>query len=109
MTEEQRTELLQSLDNIHALIHDLYPTLTADDSGKLTRHKLLVGDLAVHLVEELIRNEPHDESRVAERAANLLYAVRLVAPAYPLEQAAQLLLTEEHWADISQNICFPAD
>lgn len=92
MTEEQRIELSEALDKIHTLIHDLYPTLTPDASGQLTRHKLLIGDLAVHLVEELVSGQPVEEDRVIERTANLLYAVRLVAPGYPLEHAAKLLL-----------------
>jgi hypothetical protein len=92
MTEEQRNELCDALDRIHSLIHDLYPTVTTDAAGQLTRHKLLVGDLAVHLVEALMSREGHQEKGVVERTANLLFAVRLVAPGYPLEEAAKLLL-----------------
>jgi hypothetical protein len=92
MREDQRIELCEALDRVHSLIHDIYPNLTPDATGQFIRHKLLVGDLAVHLVEEVMNGADFAETRVVERTANLLYAVRLVAPDHPLEKAAELLV-----------------
>jgi hypothetical protein len=96
MTEEQRIFLHTALTEVHNHIHTLYPKGdTIAESDKRFRNQLLVVDLVVHLAQEVIESLPPNEQQVAERTANLLYAVRLIAPNYPLEQAAKLLLDHE--------------
>ena len=95
MTEEQRIELRTALQKVHDQIHSLYPKGSSlTESDKQLRHQLLVVDLVVHLADEVMGSETPNEHRVAERTANLLYAVRLIAPDHPLEQAAKLLLND---------------
>jgi hypothetical protein len=48
----------------------------------------------VHLPEEVIDTLTPNERQVTERTANLLYAVKLIAPDYPFKQAAELLLSD---------------
>jgi fumarate hydratase class II len=96
MTEEQRIVLKTSLKDVHDQIHFLYPkdnSLTMFD--KQLRNQLLVVDLVVHLAEEAISGITPNKQQIAERAANLLYAIKLMAPDYPFEQAAKLLLDEK--------------
>jgi hypothetical protein len=96
MTDEQRIFLHTALNDVHDRVHTLYPKGdTIAESDKRLRNQLLVVDLVVHLAQEVIDSLPPDEQRVAERTANLLYAIRLIAPDYPLEQAAKLLLDNE--------------
>ena len=94
MTDEQREALFAALKEVHDRAHALYPRgeAAAVDAGRRLRNQLLVVDLAVHLAEEVIRAAAPDERQVTERTANLLYAVRLLAPQHPLERAAGLLL-----------------
>ena len=93
MTEEQRVELRTVLQKVHDQIHTLYPKGgSITESDKQLRHQLLVVDLVVHLADEVIGNAVPNEQQVVERTANLLYAVRLIAPERPFEQAAKLLL-----------------
>ena len=95
MTEEQRIALRAALKEVHDRVHDLYPRgeQTAGDDQQL-RHQLLVVDLTVHLADEAIAATAPDARQVTERTANLLYAVRLIAPGRPFEHAAKLLLGE---------------
>ena len=96
MTEEQRIELRTALQKVHDQIHTLYPkggSLTEAD--KQLRHQLLIVDLVVHLADEVIDSATPNEQQVADRTANLLYAVRLIAPDHPFEQAAKLLLNDD--------------
>lgn len=94
MTDEQRNAFLAVLNEVHDRIHALYPRgeVAAADAGRRLRDQLLVVDLAVHLAEEVMRTPAPDEWQVTERTANLLYAMRLLAPQHPLERAAELLL-----------------
>ena len=94
MTEEQRAALRASLREIHERVHDLYPRgeSATEPAAQSLRNQLLVIDLVVHLADEVICSASPDEQQVAQRTANLLYAVRLVAPHHPLEQAAELLI-----------------
>jgi hypothetical protein len=94
MTEEQRAALLASLKEVHDRVHHLYPGGEAaiEPAGHALRHQLLVVDLVVHLAEEVIRTAAPDGQKVAERTANLLYALRLVAPQHRLDRAAELLI-----------------
>lgn len=94
MTEEEREALRASLKEVHDRVHHLYPRdeTAASPEGRALRDRLLVVDLAVHLADEVVKSEGADERQVVECAANLLYAVRLVAPAHPLGRAAELLL-----------------
>ena len=94
MTDEQRDALFAALKEVHDRVHALYPRgeMAAADAGRRLRNQLLVVDLAVHLSEEVMRAAAPDEWMVTERTANLLYAVRLLAPQHPMEQAAELLL-----------------
>ncbi len=94
MTDEQRDALFAALKDVHDRVHASYPRgeVAAADAGRRLRNQLLVVDLAVHLAEEVMRAAAPDEWQVTERTANLLYAVRLVAPQHPLERAAELLL-----------------
>ncbi len=94
MTDEQRAALRAALKEVHDRVHTLYPTgeAAAESAGQTLRNQLLVVDLAVHLAEEVVRAAAPDEQQVVERTANLLYAVRLLAPQHPLERAAELLL-----------------
>ncbi len=93
MTEEQRIVLLTALKEVHDKVHVLYPKdIQLTKSDKQLRSKLLVIDLVVHLAEEVIGGVIPNKQQVTERTANLLYAVRLIAPDYPFEQAANLLL-----------------
>ena len=93
MTDEQRDALFAALKEVHDRVHALYPGgEAAADAGRRLRNQLLVVDLAVHLAEEVMRAAAPDERQVTERTANLLYAVRLLAPQHPLERAAELLL-----------------
>jgi hypothetical protein len=96
MTEEQRTVLRAALKEVHDRVHDLYPrdATAAEPAGQRLRHQLLVVDLAMHLADEVIGTVTPNEQQVAERTANLLYGVRLVAPNHPLERAAEVLLAE---------------
>jgi hypothetical protein len=55
---------------------------------------LLVVDLAMHLADEVIGAATPNEQQVVERTANLLYGIKLVAPNYPLERAAEILLDQ---------------
>ena len=93
MTEEQRADLRAALKGVHDRVHDLYPRgeQPADGDRRL-RNQLLVVDLAVHLADEAVAGPGPDAHQVAERTANLLYALRLVAPDRPFDQAAKLLL-----------------
>ena len=95
MTEEQRIALRAALKEVHDRVHDLYPRdeLSAKD-GKELRNQLLVVDLAVHLADEVIAGSDPDAQQVTERTANLLYALRLIAPDRRFDQAAKLLLGE---------------
>ena len=96
MTEEQRIELRTALRKVHDQIHCLYPKGgSITESDKQLRHQLLVVDLVVHLADEVIDSVVPNEQQVAERTANLLYAVRLIAPDHPFEQAAKLLLNDD--------------
>jgi hypothetical protein len=93
MTKEQRILLHAALKEVHDQIHTLYPkgnSVTKFD--KQLRNQLLVVDLIVHLAHEVIESLPPNEQQVMERTANLLYAIRLIAPNYPFEQATKLLL-----------------
>jgi hypothetical protein len=94
MTEEQRAALLTSLRELHERIHLLYPSgeAASEAAAVALRNRLLVVDLVVHLAEEVIRTADPDERKVAERTANLLYALRLVAPQHQLDRAAELLI-----------------
>lgn len=94
MTDEQRAALRAALKEVHDRVHTLYPRgeAAAESAGRTLRNQLLVVDLAVHLAEEVVRAAAPDEQQVVERTANLLYAVRLLAPQHPLERAAELLL-----------------
>jgi signal recognition particle GTPase len=93
MTEEQRIFLHTTLKEVHDQIHTLYPKgNSVTESDKQLRNQLLVVDLVVHLAQEVIESLPSNEQQVTERTANLLYAIRLIAPNYPFEQAAKLLL-----------------
>jgi hypothetical protein len=53
---------------------------------------------AVHLADEVIAETVFDKAKVVERTANLLYAIRLVAPEHPLRKAAELLLADANAA-----------
>ena len=95
MTEEQRHALRAALKEVHDQIHILYPReKSITELDKQLRNRLLVVDLVVHLAEEVIGSLTLNEQQVTERTANLLYAVRLIAPDYPFEQAAKLLLND---------------
>jgi hypothetical protein len=98
MTEEQRAALLASLKDVHDRVHSLYPrgVDAAEPAGHALRNQLLVVDLVVHLAEEVVRTSAPDEQKVAERMANLLYALRLVAPHSQLDHAAELLIDAAH-------------
>ncbi len=93
MTEEERAALLASLKEVHDRVHKLYPRgeAAAEPAGRALRNQLLAVDLAVHLAQEVVGTASPDERQVAERAANLLYALRLVAPRHRLDRAAELL------------------
>ena len=96
MTEEQRIFLHTALKEVHDQIHTLYPKgNSVTDSEKQLRNRLLVVDLVVHLAQEVIESLPLNEQQVTERTANLLYAIKLIAPNYPFEKAANLLLDNE--------------
>jgi hypothetical protein len=96
MTEEQRAILRAALKDVHDGVHDQYPhgAGAEEPAARSLRNQLLVIDLAVHLAEEVIRAEAPNEKQVVERTANLLYAVRLIAPSYPLKHAAEVLLAD---------------
>ena len=93
MTEEERAALLASLKEVHDRVHGLYPRGEAavEPAGRALRDQLLAVDLVVHLAQEVVRSPTPDGRQVAERAANLLYALRLVAPRHGLDRAAELL------------------
>ena len=96
MTEEQRIVLHNALKKVHDQVHVLYPKdVRLTESDKQLRNKLLIVDLVVHLAEEVIGGVIPNKKQVTERTANLLYAVRLLAPDYPFEQAANLLLEDK--------------
>jgi hypothetical protein len=96
MTEEQRIALRAALKEVHDQIHNLYPkNNSVTDFDKQLRNQLLVVDLAVHLADEVIGSSTPDQQKVTERTANLLYAIRLIAPDQTFEQAAKLLLDAE--------------
>lgn len=94
MREEERAALLTLLKEIHDRVHSLYPRgePATQQAGLALRNQLLCVDLLVHLAEELIRTAEPDEQKVAERTANLLYALKLVAPQHRLDRAAELLI-----------------
>ena len=97
MTDEQRADLRTALKEIHDRVHDLYPkgaSAENESAARSLRDQLLVVDLAVHLADEVIGTSAPNEQQVVERAANLLYAVRLIAPGHPLERAAEVLLAK---------------
>jgi hypothetical protein len=81
---------------VHDRVHDLYPrdATAAEPAERLLRHQLLVVDLAIHLADEVIGAATPNEQQVVERTANLLYAVKLIAPRHPLKRAAETLLAE---------------
>ena len=89
MTNEERNELRTALKEVHDRVHKLYPE---EAGGGELRHRLLVIDLCVHLADEVIAAPEADAAKVVERTANLLYAVRLLAPGHELGKAAELLL-----------------
>ena len=96
MTEEQRIFLHSALKEVHDQIHTLYPKGdSAAESDKQLRNQLLVVDLIVHLADEVISSESPDSQQVTERTANLLYAVKLIAPDYQFKEAAELLLNDK--------------
>ena len=93
MTEEQRVALRAALKEVHDRVHDLYPRgEEAAEGDRRLRDQLLVVDLAVHLADETVAGADPDAHQMAERTANLLYALRLVAPDRPFDRAAKLLL-----------------
>ena len=93
MTEEQRTALRAALKEVHDRVHELYPRGERLAHGdRQLRNQLLVVDLAVHLADESVAGPAPDAQQIAERTANLLYALRLVAPDRPFDRAAELLL-----------------
>lgn len=95
MTEEQRALLLKSLKEVHDRVHNLYPRGEAaiEAAGQSLRNQLLAVDLVVHLAEEVMSADSPDGRKVAERTANLLYALRLVAPQRQMERAAEILVS----------------
>jgi hypothetical protein len=97
MTEEHKDGLLALLKEVHDRVHSLYPRdlQVVEEPDRQLRNRLLAVDLAVHLAQEVLLDAARDERKVTERAANLLYAMRLVAPHHPFRQAAQLLTGEE--------------
>ena len=96
MTEEQRTAVRAALKEVHDQIHHLYPkNNSVTDFDKQLRNQLLVVDLVVHLADEVIGSSTPNQRKVTERTANLLYAIRLIAPDHTFEQAAKLLLDAE--------------
>ena len=96
MTEEQHNGLQTALKEVHDRIHILYPRdKSLTEADKQLRNQLLVVDLVVHLAEEVIGSITLNEQQVTERTANLLYAVKLIAPDHPFEQAAELLLNDK--------------
>lgn len=94
MTDEQRDGLLTALREVHDRAHLLYPRdeTAVEPAGRALRNQLLVVDLVVHLAEEVIREAKPDEQKVAERTANLLYALKLIAPQHGLGRASELLI-----------------
>ena len=93
MTEEQRIALRAALKEVHDRVHDLYPRAGEPSIGDpQLRNQLLVVDLAVHLADEAIAGSAPDQQQIAERSANLLYALRLIAPDHSFDRAAKLLL-----------------
>jgi hypothetical protein len=98
MTDEQRTALRTALKEVHDRVHELYPRdADAAESGRQAlRNRLLVVDLAVHLADEVFAAAEMDTDKVVERTANLLYAVRLLAPERRFEKAAEFLLKEQN-------------
>jgi len=95
MREEQRAALRTALKEVHDRVHELYPRETeAIEGGQELRNRLLVVDLAVHLADEVVAASSIDKEKVVERTANLLFAVRLLAPQHALANAANLLLAE---------------
>ena len=95
MTEEERAELRAALKGVHDRVHGSYPRGEQMAEGdRRLRNQLLVVDLAVHLADEAVAGPDPDAHQVAERTANLLYALRLVAPDRPFDQAAKLVLGE---------------
>lgn len=97
MTEEQRDDLLALLREVHDRVHLLYPRDAAvvEEPDRQLRDRLLAVDLVVHLAQEVLLGAAPDEQKVTERAVNLLYAMKLLAPNHPFRQAAQLLNGEE--------------
>ncbi len=93
MTEEQRNDLLALLREVHDRVHLLYPRdgSVVEESDRQLRNRLLAVDLVVHLAQEVMLDAAPDEWKLTERAVNLLYAMRLIAPNRPFRQAAQLL------------------
>src|SRR5687767_2051257 len=106
MTDEQRAALRSALKEVHDRVHDQYPKGAAaeEPAGRSLRNQLLVVDLAVHLAEEVIGTAVPNEQQIVERTANLLYAVRLVAPGHPLRRAAEVLLAEPTEPDVISQV-----
>jgi len=94
MTEEQRIALSAAFGEVHGQIHGLYPKGNSfSECDKQLRNQLLVVDLLVQLADEVIVSSTPDQQQIAERTANLLYAIRLIASDHhPFQQAAELLL-----------------
>ena len=83
------------MKEVHDRVHDLYPWGERPAEGdRRLRDQLLVVDLAVHLADETVAGPAPNAHQIAERTANLLYALRLVAPDRPFDQAAKRLLGE---------------
>ena len=101
MKEEQRNVLRAALKEVHDRVHELYPrgADASESGGQALRNQLLVVDLAVHLADEVIAAAAAYKDKVVERAANLLFAVRLIAPERGVEKAAQMLLAEADAAE----------
>ena len=96
MTEEQRITLRAALKEVHDQIHLLYPkNNSVSASDKQLRDQLLVVDLVVHLADEVIDSSTPNQQKIRERTANLLYAIKLIAPDRAFEQTAKLLLDAE--------------
>jgi hypothetical protein len=95
MTDEQRDDLRTAIKDVHDRMHGLYPRhpAAAQPAEQRLRNQLLVVDLAMHLADEALGAVTPDEQRLVERTANLLYAIRLLAPSSPMERAAELLLS----------------
>ena len=93
MTASKLKDLRPLLDEIYHRVHELYPAnVTREDSDKQLRNRLLVVDLSMHLAQAVV--DDASNGAIAEKAANLLYALRLVSPDQPFTDAAKSLLGE---------------